>query len=98
MAGDAGVRDDWWQVLVLTPIAVPVGTQLGSIGLVFAFVTVLAYPLALYKDARYVGSVSPTWAPSPRLYAVVGLLVVATAGILSYVVSPVYLYRRREHT
>lgn len=98
MSRDADVRDDWWHLLLLTPIAVPVGFQFGTVGAVFALATILAYPLALYKDSVYVTSVASGWRPNPRLYGIVGLLVLCTAGLLSYVVSPVYLYRRHKHT
>lgn len=93
----ADVRGDWWPVLVLTPIAVPVGAQLGSIGLVLMVISVLAYPIALRKDAQYVRTVSETWNPSVRFYTAIGIATVLTAGILSYFVSPVFLYRRFKH-
>ena len=64
-----------------------------ALGIPFAFLTAY-FPLAVYRDAKYVDSTSGKWAPEPTrqaLLAVVGLLVLAAVGVLALVLrlSPV---------
>lgn len=92
------VRDDWWHILALTPIALPIGAQIGSIGSLFIIAFVLVYPISLYKDSSYVNQTFSEWHPNPWIYAGIGLLVMLTLGILSYIVSPIYLYRRHKYS
>jgi hypothetical protein len=91
------VRDDWWQVLLLTPIAVIIGGMIDVIGVFLMIGFAIAYPIALYKDSIYVSQTSD-WEPNPRLYAVIGLVVMVTFGLLSYIISPIYIFLRYKRT
>jgi len=57
----------------------------------------LAYPFAMWGDTAYVRSTAETWDPDRWVYLAGGLFVVATVGVGTYLVSPVYLYRRHRH-
>lgn len=89
----------WWHVILATPIAIPIGGVIGgTIGALLIIAFGLAYPFALRRDAKFVSENSSTWNPSTGLYTLIGVLVFPlTFGILSYVVSPIYLYRRHKH-
>ncbi|WP_276248504.1 hypothetical protein [Haladaptatus sp. YSMS36] len=58
---------------------------------------VLAYPIGLCLDARYVRQVSDTWKPGKWYYLGLSVLVVVTFGIFSLILSPYYLYKRNKH-
>lgn len=96
----ADVRNDWWQVIAITPLVLPIGGFIGgTVGGLLIIAFGLAYPLALRRDTKYVNSTTSTWEPNPLTYTMIGLVVFPlTLGILSYLVSPVYLYRRHKHT
>lgn len=90
-------QDNWWHLIALTPVVIPIGSQLGTVGIILIAGFAASYPVAMYKDAIYVSQTSSKWDPSPRTYASIGLLVMLTFGILSYIVSPIYLYRRYKY-
>lgn len=92
------MRDNWWHLILATPIAVIVGGAVigGEIGALLSFFFVIPYPYAIRKDAKYVNTNSDSEGLNVRLYTVLGILVLLTIGILSYIVSPVYLYKRRS--
>lgn len=93
------MRSNWWHLVLATPIAVVVGGAFigGGIGAVLSFFFVIPYPYAIRQDAKYVNAQSESAELNIRLYTVLGVLVLVTLGILSYIVSPYYLYKRRSH-
>jgi hypothetical protein len=57
----------------------------------------LAYPFAMWGDAGYVRATSSTWQPDRWISLGAAVFVVATVGVGTFLVSPVYLYRRHRH-
>lgn len=92
------MRSNWWHLVLATPIAVIVGSVVigGEIGAVLSFFFVVPYPYAIRQDAKYLNASAESDRLSVRFYTVLGILVLLTVGILSYVVSPYYLYKRRS--
>lgn len=92
------MRDNWWHLVLATPIAVIVGGTIigGEIGALLSFFFVIPYPYAIRQDAKYVNATSNSDGLSVRLYTLLGVLVLVSVGILSYIVSPVYIYQRRS--
>lgn len=92
------MRDNWWHLVLATPIAVIVGGTIigGEIGALLSFFFVIPYPYAIRQDAKYVNATSSSDGLSVRLYTLLGVLVLVSVGILSYIVSPVYIYQRRS--
>lgn len=93
----AKVRADWWQIIALMPIAMFLGGLLREIGLILIFFTLILYPIALRNDAKWISGTDSEWKPSANLYTIIGVLVIFSLGLLSFIVSPVYLYRRFKH-
>jgi len=58
----ADVRDDWWHIMLLTPLVLPLGGKVGSVELIVIFVFAITYPVALYKDSIYVNQTFSEWA------------------------------------
>lgn len=105
-AGTADRRDDWWHVVPALPAYVVVhGVLSGATGLAPDHVVLvlpllgflLLYPVALLGDVRYVRAASGEWQPNRLVYGLLGLVVLATVGLASFLVSPYYLYRRHRH-
>jgi hypothetical protein len=92
----ADARDDWWHVIAATPLAIVAGGLVGGAvgGLIVLGFGVL-YPFALRGDAKWVAGTPADWNPDPNTYTAIGLAVFPlTLGVLSFVVSPIYLYLR----
>lgn len=95
----AGMRDDWWHVVLATPFLVVAGGLIGGyIGVMLVLLSALLYPVAMRGDAKYVSETAASGGPNVRLATVLGIIVLLTLGLLSLVVSPYYLYRRRAYT
>lgn len=93
------MRDNWWHLVLATPIAVIVGGAIigGTIGALLSFFFVIPSPYAIRQDAKYVNANSGTDEMNIRIRTTLGILVLLTIGILSYIVSPYYLYKRRSY-
>lgn len=93
------MRSNWWHLVLATPIAVVVGGAFigGEIGALLSLFFVIPYPYAIRQDAKYVNAHSGTDEMNIRIQTALGVLVLVTIGILSYVVSPYYLYKRRSY-
>lgn len=59
-------------------------------------IIVLYFSVALLIDARQVALHSPTWSPNLYFWASVSLLNIITFGLMTFVLVPYYLYRRRH--
>lgn len=57
----------------------------------------LLLPVALYMDARAVGTAPGDWEPDPLLYGLLGLLQFLTTPLVGLVVAVYYLYQRHVH-
>lgn len=94
----ANVRDDWWHTILFLPIAMVIGIPLpGFIQAMLFFPILLLYPIAMRKDAQWVTGTSSNWNPSANKYTILGVLVFVTFGLLSFIISPIYMYRRKKH-
>lgn len=91
------MKNDWWHIIIGTPIVFPLAGILGSIGVIILIPMVLLFPIAIYYDSRYVRAANETWQPSRGYAAVLGIAVLLTFGLLSYIISPYYLYKRHNH-
>lgn len=92
------MRDDWWHVILATPFLVVIGGLVGGyVGGMLVVISALLYPVAMRGDAKYVSETAESAGPNVRLATVLGVLVLLTLGLLSVVVSPYYLYRRRSY-
>lgn len=65
---------------------------------IFQLALAIAYPYALSKDANYVRTLKTNWRPGKYRYLGLGLLVFASMGVLSLIISPYYLIKRKKHT
>lgn len=90
------MKHDWWHILLVTPFAVPLAGALPTIGVIILIPLILLFPVAIYYDARYVRAANETWEPSRGFAAILGLAVLLTFGILSYIITPYYLYKRHS--
>lgn len=98
MSDEVNLRDDWWHVILATPFVVPTSVVLlGEIGALVNIAFAITYVAAISGDLQYIQSVETEWTPNRTLWLVCGGLVVITFGIASYLVSPIYLYKRRKH-
>jgi hypothetical protein len=95
------MKSDWWHIVAALPLYFPLALiailLVGINPYIFQIFLVLLYPVALYQDAKYVRQNSSNWRPGKIRYGLLGVLVVLSAGILSLLVSPYYLYKRRSH-
>lgn len=95
MSDEAEVRDDWWHVVLATPIMVAVGVILGgAIQVLLVGCFLVLYPIAVKKDMEYIQSVSTDWEPSSRFWLIWAVLSSLTLGVLSFLVTPLYLLKR----
>lgn len=96
---DRTENNQWWHMVVATPIALPIGGLLGgALALFIVLPFGILYPYALWRDTQYIRAESTSWNPNPRLYGGLGVLAFpVTFGVLCYVISPIYLYRRFKH-
>ena len=96
---EASARSDWWHILLFMPLAILLGGLIGGmIGVLLVGFTALLYPVAMYKDVRWVRAQDAEWTPGLRQYVLMGVLVLFTAGLLSLILSPYYLYKRRKYS
>lgn len=98
------LRDNWWHVVAATPVLlIMILLSILFIGIDFTlfrlmqFIFAVLYLPALIKDARYVRLLDTEWQPGKWWYGLFGLLVLLTLGVLSFIVSPYYLYKRRKY-
>lgn len=93
---DSHPRDDWWHWVLATPIVILVALFIPVKALIWiGSLLMLGYPFALWKDLTYLEATDSNWQPNKKLLLVAGILVTLTAGFLSFLVSPYYLYKRR---
>jgi hypothetical protein len=94
------MRSNWWHLVAALPLWILLAGVLLLVGVDLAIVTIffaLAYPVGLFLDVRYVRATSETWKPNRIVYGTLGVLVLLSMGVLSFLVSPYYLYKRRKH-
>jgi hypothetical protein len=85
--GESDHWDRWHYGIYLGALLLVVGVVRLSLPVMLA--GYLIAPTAIYLDARYLDSVTPTWQPDYGLYLVGTLL-------FPVLTIPMYLYRRRE--
>jgi hypothetical protein len=97
-------RIGWWHLIGTIPILVVFLSAISLTGLesplfwaIQVFLGVLYVPV-LVLDVRYVRQLGTNWQPETWRYVPLGLAVLYSAGFLSLIVSPYYLYKRRKHT
>jgi hypothetical protein len=95
------MRDNWWHIIAVLPLYFPLAILFilftGINPWIFQIVLVLVYPGALYLDVKYVNALEVSWMPSKWIYLGIGLIVMLSLGLLSLIVSPIYLYKRRKY-
>ncbi|WP_380674622.1 hypothetical protein [Salinigranum sp. GCM10025319] len=94
------MRSNWWHLVAALPLWILLAGVLLLVGVDLAIVTIffaLAYPVGLFLDVRYVRATCETWKPNRIVYGALGVLVALSMGVLSFLVSPYYLYKRRKH-
>lgn len=98
------VRDNWWHIVAAMPlILILILLSLLFTGIDFTLLRILQlifailYLPALIWDTRYVRLLNTDWQPNKWWYSVFGFFVMISAGTLSVVVSPYYLYKRRKY-
>lgn len=94
------MRANWWHLVVALPVWLLVAGVLLLVGVDLAIVTIffaLAYPVGLFLDVRYVRAHCETWQPNRVVYGALGVVVLVSMGVLSFVVSPYYLCKRKKH-
>lgn len=93
------MRADYWRIVAATPIALIMSSIVFGGGWITGLVVILfsvAYIYALRRDAQYVQTRAGAAWPNVRLYTVFGFITLLTFGVLSYLLSPYYLYKRRK--
>lgn len=94
---DPDRRDNWWHVVAATPLStLAVGLIGGWIGTMLFLPFWLLWPVACWFDGGYVRAATGGSTPSRRLTVVAGLLGFLSIGLLTWVIAPYYLYKRRE--
>jgi hypothetical protein len=92
------VRENWWHLVAFAPVAVVVGGAVGgAVGAMLIMFSILPYPLAMRWDTKYIAANSQSASPGTGVATVLGVLVLLTFGIASYLVTPYHLYRRWKH-
>lgn len=91
------MRDNWWHLVAFTPFGFVLGGLIGGyVGGLIVLASILPYPFAIHWDATYVNEQTVDGGPNVWVSTILGVLVVATVGLLSFVVTPYYIYRRRS--
>lgn len=94
------MRDNWWHLVAAMPLYLLFALLLilftGVNPLLIQILFALAFPFGIILDARYVRAHSDTWHPNLLIYGILGVLTTLSMGVLSVIVAPYYLYRRRN--
>lgn len=94
------VRNDWWHIFAVLPawlfIAVILNGAVGGLLSIVQLILAFIYPIAIWKDGTYLRQIEHGWIPNRYKALFGGLLVALSMGLLSLVVSPYYLYKRRK--
>lgn len=90
------MRDNWWHLVAFTPLGFVLGGIIGGyVGGLIVLASILPYPFAIHWDAKYVNEQTADSGLNVWISTLLGVLVVVTIGLLSFVVTPYYVYRRR---
>ncbi len=77
------------------PLAVVTILTLGVNPYIFQLLLALLYPIAIWRDMNFMRKTSE-WNPSSGRWVIAGIFVTLTLGIGSLIISPYYMYKRRN--
>lgn len=87
-------RDNWWHVILAAPPSTLAVQLVGELGVLLFLPFWFLYPIAFWLDGKYLRAVDETAAPGSRFSLAAGLLGFLSLGLLTWVISPYYLYKR----
>lgn len=90
----------WWLMIAGMPVfllvyATVFWNDFQSLA-VFSSVLHVLYIVALYADAKYLTRFDDSWDPNPTHWALAGVANWVLAGLLTIVITPLYLHRRHH--